>query len=354
MDKIKILTVGNHPTVKGGITSVIQQILAYDWQSRGIEMSFIPTYMECGNIKKILYFAFAYIRVLLFLIIRRPDAVHIHMSYRGSFYRKHAIYKLCKRFHIKVIMHLHGSEFEKWYCTCADEKRQKIRTLLKGCDAFIVLGEQWEKAVLDIEPATKTVVVNNTVRLSKEMCSWNEEEKKILFLGVLIERKGVADLIEAIRLLKEEKQIQNMKFLIAGSGKEEANLKQLAKKYKLEENIEFLGWINSQQKQELLKNSQLLVLPSYNEGLPIAVLEAISYGLPVVATDVGDMTAAVFHEENGCLFKPGDVAALKESITYVLSDKERYETMSECSRKIARTRFSEADFFGKIEESYRN
>lgn len=60
MEKIKILMVGNDQSVKGGITSVIQQLLAYDWNSIGVEMSFLPTYVEDSSIKKIIFFAHAY------------------------------------------------------------------------------------------------------------------------------------------------------------------------------------------------------------------------------------------------------------------------------------------------------
>ena len=304
MKKIKVLMIGNHQSVKGGITSVIQQLLSFDWDSVGVEMKFIPTYIEASGIKKIAYFIRAYMNIEKEMRRNKPDIVHIHMSYRGSFYRKYAIHKLCKKYGVPDVIHLHGSEFQKWYNESDDRTKEKIRTLLRESASFIVLGEKWNKAIHDIEPKTKTVVVRNTVPVPNYTTSWNEKRFQFLFLGVLIKRKGVADLIQAISLLKKEGSLNNIKFVIAGSGAEEANLKQQARELQVESWIEFAGWTDGKAKERYLKDSQALVLPSYNEGLPMAVLEAISYGLPVIATDVGDMAAAVRDGENGYLIQP--------------------------------------------------
>lgn len=94
-----------------------------------------------------------------------------------------------------------------------------------------------------------------------------------------------------------------------------------------------------------------LVLPSYNEGLPMAVLEAISYGLPVIATDVGDMAAAVRDGENGYLIHPGDVEAIADAILKV-SNKNQYDRFSKFSKELAITKFNEDRFFEQILKVY--
>lgn len=353
MEKIKVLMIGNHQSVKGGITSVIQQLLSFDWDSAGVEMKFIPTYIEASGIKKIAYFIRAYMNIEKAMRTNKPDVVHIHMSYRGSFYRKYAIHNLCKKYGVPDIIHLHGSEFQKWYNESDDKTKLKIRTLLRESASFIVLGEKWNKIIYDIEPKTKTVVVSNTVHIPDYTTSWNGDTFQILFLGVLIKRKGVADLIQAISLLKKEGRLNNLKFIIAGSGSEEENLKQQASELQVEPWIEFAGWTDGKAKERYLKESQALVLPSYNEGLPIAVLEAISYGLPVIATDVGDMAAAVKNGENGFLIKPGDVSALADKITKITEDKDRYTQMSTKAKEIARDEFSDSKYFEKIYNCYR-
>lgn len=352
MGKIKVLMLGNHQSVKGGITSVIQQLLSYDWDSVGVEMNFIPTYIEASAAKKAAYYIGAYKNIKKFLKTDKPDVVHIHMSYKGSFYRKYAIHKLCQKNGIPDIIHLHGSEFEKWYNESNERTQNKIKTMLRECSAFIVLGEKWNAVINRIEPKTKTVVVSNTVHIPNYTVKWNDTKFQILFLGVLIKRKGVEDLIKAISLLKENNQLSNLRFVIAGTGVEEEHLKKLANEQQVEQWIEFAGWTDGVAKEKYLKESQALVLPSYNEGLPIAVLEAISYGLPIIATDVGDMAAAVKNGQNGFLIQPGDIQALAEKIVQLYSDKENYTRMSSESKKIANGEFSDEKYFEQILNCY--
>lgn len=97
----------------------------------------------------------------------------------------------------------------------------------------------------------------------------------------------------------------------------------------------------------------MLVLPSYNEGLPVSILEAISYGMPVVATCVGDISAAIIDGENGYLVEPGDVDALANSIYKLISEKANWQKKSESARKISISRFDETVFFETILNLYR-
>lgn len=350
----KVLMVGNAPSVKGGITSVISQLVDYDWQGSNIRMKFISTYIEGSKLKQIAYYCVAYVKILIALLLFRPDIVHIHMSYRGSFIRKYLIHKMCKMFRKEDIIHLHGSEFEKWYNESNEKLRKRVRSLLSECDYFIVLGEEWETKVKNIELDTNTVIVRNAVNIPLELSKQEDSYFKILFLGVLIKRKGIHDLLDAISLLNEKQDLTQVKVIIAGSGEEENRLKQYAKELKIEHIVEFTGWVNGEQKVKLLKTSQLLVLPSYNEGLPIAVLEALSYGIPVVATSVGDMASAVIEGENGYLVQPGDVTKLASDIGKVLEEKEKYILMRQEARRIAEEKFSDANYFKTIGSLYKS
>ena len=96
----------------------------------------------------------------------------------------------------------------------------------------------------------------------------------------------------------------------------------------------------------------MLVLPSYNEGLPIAILEAISYGMPVVSTNVGDIASAVENDKNGYLIEPGDVESLANSLKKIFENKEKYMEMSNESRMIAECRFSDEKYFYDVKSIY--
>ena len=352
MKKTKVLMVGNHPSVKGGITSVINQLLEHDWSAYNIEMCFIPTYSETNNIKKTLFFFVAYIKILSVFLFQRPDVVHMHMSYKGSFKRKYMLHRLCRCFKIRDVIHLHGSEFEKWYLASDTALQAKIRRLLFESSVFVVLGEKWNQTIKRIEPETNTVVVSNTVCIPREKITWNGEDKQILFLGVLIRRKGVDDLLQAIAQLVQSNRDVGMKFVIAGSGEEESALRRKSKELGLDDFVSFLGWTQGKEKDKLFLKSHLLVLPSYNEGLPISILEAISYGMPVVATDVGDISSAVMEGKNGYLIQPGDINGLADRIEQVFASISDYQAMSQESRKLAEQRFSDATYFAQMKACY--
>ncbi|MBQ7976539.1 MAG: glycosyltransferase family 4 protein [Clostridia bacterium] len=343
----RVLMVGSAPSVKGGITSVISQLLKHDWKKENVIMDFVPTYIKANFMLMLIFYIKSVLTILLKILFNRPDIVYIHMSYKGSFSRKYLIHRLCKLFGLKDIVHLHGSEFEKWYNSCGQSKKEKIKRLLRECDKMFVLGEEWNTRVLNIEKNTDTAVIKNTVAIPENSVKWNEKNFKVLFLGVLIKRKGVSDLLDTVSALKRDERIGNLHFVIAGSGEEEQNLKRKTKELNIEQEVEFVGWIDNEKKMTLLKECQAMVLPSYNEGLPVAVLEAISYGMPVIATDVGDMKAAVKNEYNGFIVEPGDCESLADSL-FKLNDEDTFRKMSNNSSTLAKEEFSDQMYFHKL------
>lgn len=346
--------IGSDSTVRGGITSVITQLISHNWENEGIDMRFIPTFIETKKTKKTIFFLFSFIKILISFITYRPHIVHMHMSYRGSFHRKYIIQRLCKLFRKKNIIHLHGSEFEEFYTKSNNNTKKKIRKLLKECNSLIVLGEEWEKIIKNIEPTTKTIVVYNTVHIPKKNVSYKKTSFNILFTGVLIKRKGVNDLLTAMSLLKNEGYIDrfNIHLFIAGNGPEEIKLKELSRELGLDYCIEFLGWTSGNDKQELIGDSQLFIMPSYNEGLPIAILEAISYGMPVISTKVGSINEAVINKKNGYLIDPGNVYELKNSIVKICSNEKIWNDFSIASKQLATKKFSEKSYFNKLANLY--
>lgn len=340
---MKILMIGNSPKVHGGISAVIRQIREYDWKSEGIRMVFIPTFRGGCNTQKLLYFVWAYCRIVWTMVVFKPDIVYMHMSHHGSFDRKNAVHRLCRMFRIPDIIHLHGSEFVRWYGECSAKKAEKIRKLLRECGCMIVLGQEYNRQIHEIEQASRTVILNNAVIVPQIHTEW-KECLQVLFLGVLIKRKGVSDLLDAIRLLKERGKLKSVHFVIAGSGPEEEALKKQAEDTSITDAVSFVGWIEGEKKMRLLAKSHILVLPSYNEGLPVAILEAMSYGMPVVASAVGDVPEAVIHGYNGYLIKPGDTGELANDLEKMM-DREHFLKLSENARQLVIDKFSDKQYF---------
>ena len=348
---MKVLMIGNSPSVHGGIASVINQIKNHNWLEEGIKLEFIPTYKGGNTLYKVSYFLFAFIKIFLKCMFDRPDVVYMHMSFRGSFYRKNVIHKLCCILKVPDVIHLHGSEFKKWFDESKRKTQKNICKLLRECNTVIVLGEKWNSTIKEIEPLTNTAVINNTVCVPNETVQWNENRFQVLFMGVLVQRKGVIDLIESINKLKIDRHISNMYFVIAGAGKEKECLEKKVYECGLENYVEFVGWIEDKKKEELFKESQILILPSYNEGLPIAILEAISYGMPVIATNVGDVSAAVSDGQNGYLLYPGDISGMADKLVR-LNDYKVFQRMSNSSKELAKEKFSDEVYFQKLKKIF--
>lgn len=348
--KTRILMCSSARTEKGGMNSVIDQLMDHTWDD-SLEFSYLATHVSGNPIKKTLFFAKAYGQLKRLIKKNTFDVIHIHMSYKGSFYRKYAVTKLCKKNNKKVIIHLHGSEFKDFYNNGDDKRKRQICELFTIADVSIVLGNDWKQFIKKIAPKSNVVVVNNAIALPELVEKKKNQNLTFLFLGALIKRKGVIDLLTAVQAIKSE-GITNFKVLIAGSGEEENNLKKYVDENNLGDCIEFLGWIDNTQKPGLLQKSDVLVLPSYNEGLPIAILEAMSYGLPVISTDVGSIKEAVITEENGRLFKPGDVETMASEMKKMILDGNYWQQSSLKSREICEEKFADRVFFEKVQNIY--
>lgn len=352
---LKVFTVGNAPSVKGGITSVISQILSHNWNEQNIEMRFIPTFEGGSSVDKIKAFLKGYFQLRKEFKTGNVDVAHIHMSHKGSFSRKYYIHRLCKEYGIADIIHLHSSGFVDFYNNAPESKKKKIRSLLTECSCVVALGKEWEERVKRIAPDAKIEVMNNTVHIPDTCTNQDVDCVNFLYLGVLVKRKGVIDLLKAIKNLKDMGILNEKKvvFNIGGTGECEADLRNYVKENSLTFYVNFLGWVAGDEKINQLQTNQVLVLPSYNEGLPIAILEAISYGMPVVATDVGSVAEAVHNGENGFLYKAGNIDALTDALNRLISFDSLRKKMGVNSRKLAESTFDDKLYFDALNKLYR-
>ena len=351
-ERVHILMCGSARSEKGGMNSVIDQLMDNKWDEK-LVFSYLPTHISGNKLKKTLYFFKSYLNLNRLIKKDFFDIIHIHMSYKGSFYRKYYVTKLCKKYNKKVIIHLHGSEFKDFYNTGNDKRKKQIAELFSIADKIIVLGADWEKFILSIVPKANVVIINNAIRIPKLTKNKNNKELQFLFLGALIKRKGVIDLLNAVNLMKNN-GVKNFKLIIAGEGEEENRLKSYVVENELSDNVKFLGWVDNDTKPQILMNADVLVLPSYNEGLPIAILEAMSYGLPIISTDVGSISEAVINDCNGFLIKPGDIDSLAKDMSKMVLDREYCDSLSSASRKICEDKFGDKKFFEKIQNIYLN
>lgn len=346
---INVLMCCSELSVKGGMVSVVKNYLNYnDWDEYNI--IYVPTHTEKNKIVVMLYFIKAYIKILKLAKSGEIKIAHLHTAERGSFYRKAILVRTLKKYGIKTIMHHHAAEFEKFYSELNDRQKKFVNKTLEMTDLNIVLSKRLISMITDKCPTAKVEVLYNAVPVNKKN-PYNVNAHNILFLGRLGKRKGTYDLLEAIKII--DKTIpKDVKFYLCGDGEIE-EVKNRVKKLNIEHRIAHVGWIEAEQKKKFYYNSCINVLPSYNEGLPMSILETMSYGIPNVTSNIASIPEVVFDGENGYLIEPGDVADLAEKLKRILLNDEERLRFSNNAHELINSEFALDVHIKKLKEIYK-
>ena len=323
-------------TTKGGMVSVVKNYLSSSfWKEH--QIIYIPTHFDTNKYLLILYFGIAYLRVLLFTLFSHYQVVHLHTSERGSFWRKSLLLNTLKAFGKKTILHHHGAEFDLFFQRCSAKQQSKIIRTLEQADLNIVLSQRLVNMIKEKAPKAKVAVLYNSVNTYPSI-PYNQKAKNILFLGRLGQRKGTYDLLKSISQLDNQLD-KDIHFYLCGDG-DIQGVQQAVSDMHLSHRIAHIGWIDGEQKKQILQNTMLNVLPSYNEGLPMTILETMSYGIPNISTNIASIPEVIKPGINGLLIKPGDIDALTASILQLVSNESLRFSFSKASYQLITSEFS--------------
>jgi glycosyltransferase involved in cell wall biosynthesis len=285
----------------------------------------------------------------------RVALVHAHVAMRGSFWRKALFLGLARLCRVPTLVHLHGSTFVEFYeSECGSLRQWLVRRTLERARAVIALSESWRAYLARIAPAARVVVIPNMVDAAAVQAAMRRSGAarhpgRILFLGEVGRRKGAYDLVCArAQVAAAEPRVR---LVMAGSGELE-EMRRLARELGVERHLELPGWVAGEAKARLLAEASIYVLPSYNENLPVSILEAMAAGLPVVSTRVGGIPDAVREGSEGLLVLPGANEALAESLLRLLRDPGLADAMGAHGRRRVAAEFSPAAVLGALERVY--
>lgn len=317
----KVLTIGcDYKNPKGGVAQVLK-----NYSNIYEIFNFIPTTKASSKVSNFITLGKALFNFLTNLLFNKNiEIIHIHGASYNSFYRKRIFINIAKFFHKKVIYHIHGAEFKNF---TELNKEQVIKTLNK-CDAIIALSESW-KSYFNSLGYNNLTIIPNIINYPNLEYKKNSSKINLLFLGILGERKGIFDILEVFKINHET--YKNKLHLYVGGNGESEKVKSYIRDNNLNDIITFCGWVSGTKKIELLNNCNLYILPSYNEGLPISILEAMSYSMPIISTNVGGIPEIV-NEENGILIQPGDKKALQKAIKYFFDNPREIKVKGETSK----------------------
>lgn len=345
---MKILVIGPSPVrSKGGMATVIEEIVKDKKLNEEFEIDVYESYIDGNKLKVLLFSVISFIR--FYFTKRNYDIYHIHAASYGSTFRKGWYVYAAKKWGKKVILHIHGAEYMIFYDK--SNKKKKIRSILNAADRVIALSNEWKHRFDETFGLTNCVVLENGIdmeRLQPAITSYQEHPHTFVSLGRLGERKGTYDLITAIEQAKTE--VPDIKCYLAGDGEIE-KCKDLIKQKKLDNNIIVVGWADFDKKLELLRKSSVLVLPSYNEGLPMAILEGMACGKAIISTTVGAIPEVV-KKENGILIQPGDIAALVDALYEYCRDGESVKMTGRANIDLINRKYSIDVMHNKLAQIY--
>ena len=348
MEKLKVLMIGPARSVKGGMTSVVDNYFKYGLDKE-VDLKYIETVNDKNKVLKLLKIIKGYVEYIS--NIKKYDVIHIHMASRRSTFRKGKYIRIAKRYGKKIILHIHGAEFKIFYNNeCNNNQKKYIIDTLNMADKIIVLSEEWKDFFSKLVDKNKIEVIYNAI-LIPDNFKKNLDTKRILFLGRFGKRKGIYDLIKVLEKLCIEYPDLT---LYAGGDGEIEKVRQIVNEKKLENNIKILGWVNGEEKEKLLKESSFYILPSYNEGMPMSVIEGMAYKNVTVSTNVGGIPKVITNMQNGILINPGDTESLYRYLDELLQDKELRIKLSENARKTTEEKFNIKNNIKKLIEVYKN
>ena len=264
---------------------------------------------------------------LLLLLIKLPAErvkgrkfLHLHVSTGKSFYRKLLVALYGRLFGLSVIVHWHGGRAESFFNLGIN--RFFLVLFNKMSKRWIVLTKSWKDYFISFISDNKITILPNSVTVKEIQPKEHQENKPLefLFMGVLKPKKGIYDLIEGVNRLRKE----NDYFIVRIFGKGDVGkISELITTLRLENKVKIEDWIEGDAKEIQLCNSDVILLPSYAEGMPMCLLEGMAFGMPVIASNIKGIKDFVVHGRNGFLHESGDVDSLKNFMRSYIENRNQ-------------------------------
>ena len=336
---------------KGGIRSVVEGYLADGFFFRW-NVVLLNSHVSGAFTMRLAMAWKALLRLIGLLLTRRVSLVHCHSAMKRSFWRKSMFALISRLAAVPVVFHLHGSEMKEFVDEHSALVQSLISWILAKQSVIIVLSESWLRYVKSISPGANVKIIPNYVVMPEPsfINDYRDNEMEILFLGYVGKRKGVYDLLHAFK--DALAQIPTLRLVIGGNG-EVDRAQALTKELNIEEHVVFAGWVSGDEKIDLLRRAYIYVLPSYNENLPVSILEAMSWQIPIISTRVGGIPEMVREGIDGLLIDAGDRPALSSAIIDLTRSVHLRKKMGIAAREQVERHFSKHVVLPRLENLYR-
>lgn len=338
---------------KGGIEQVFRYAASGDaFERRGFSVTYFASRGAAAGITWVIGFPFRVVSYTLRLVFCRIELVEINLSIHASAYRKLVLFYIARLLRRPIVIHFHGGGFEHMI----DNRSLATRIILhlfRRADRLVVLGAKLRDifSAASGRPIERIDIVHNGITdfgKCARVPRVTGSRLRLLFAGELGPRKGTDILIEALWHLNAE--FQDWTCVIAGNGDVTA-VRSAVHARGLHCKVEIPGWINMEQLQQLMLETDIVVLPSRGEGLPVSLIEGACAGAALIASDAGASGEVVVSGQNGFIV-PVNAAALAAAIVVLAKDRPRLSAMQVASRSIYCERFTSEVMIASLTSIY--
>lgn len=353
LENKKILMVGPYPPPYGGIAIVVRDLLDSPLKEK-FDLKLLKTQPIGGNeVKRF----FSDIKNLIKKLINfKPDIVHIHTSYDWGWPKNITYALIAKMFGKKIILHIHSYDKR---CNNFFPKKWLKRYIyppspgLKIADYVFTLSDEYSRNIKNVFKNIKVQTIRNGVLNSRFNKIQESNVKNGLFITniSLSKRKGIIEIMQVAPKIIEK--YPNIKFFIVGFGDYSEKVKRWHEQLNnpIKNNVILTGIVTEEEKIRILQQSDIFILQSDNEGLPIAILEAMSTGCSIITTPVGRIKEVVKDGFNGFLISPRDSKELFNSVSNLIENQDLLIKIKENNKKES-LKYSWEEISKEIEETY--
>ncbi|MBW0017011.1 MAG: glycosyltransferase family 4 protein [Mycobacterium sp.] len=284
-------------------------------------ISTVPTYVDAAVWYRLAIGIFGMLRASSVVLLRRVDILHVHLAHGGSVIRKALPLAAARLAGVPTVVHAHSYDFGGWFDRQRPVVQRAVRRALVA-DRWLVLGErQVEEYASRLQLADGRIsVLHNAVPIPETpVVQSGTEHVHAVSLGRLGVRKGSYDLIAAVAALDDDVR-SRLRVTLAGDG-EVDEVRAAVEAAGLAGTIHVAGWLDPTARDELLCTAHIFVLPSRDEGLPMALLEAMAFGLVPVTTLVGSIGEAVSDRVTGLVVAPGCPGEITAALSELVCDE---------------------------------
>lgn len=289
--------------------------------------------------------------VALWRAARGRDIVHIHSALAPTvtLLRAATMIAVARRRGCRVVVHAHGGGILLWLTT--HWRRVLVRLALRAAHRVVAVWSAGEDALHQVVPRDRVRLVDNGVGVDDVPgADGGHEPPRVLFVGLLTPRKGVIDLLEASRIL-HKREVPHELWLLGGTPDEGPSAAAEVHR-RIVDGVQLLGTRPPEEMPSAYAAADVFCLPSWWEAMPLSVLEAMAAGLPVVATDVGDIPRSVVNERTGFVVPPRSPDQLADALQALLSDPDLRRRFGAAGRAHVERHFSSVALIDAVSDLY--